>query len=675
LYAVSQQFMKAIKDNTRNYFWSGKITTKDEKEYSFTNEDIVKGSGYITNQCSGNNEIEIGSVYSAELGITLLSDVDRYSLEDGIIELFFHLDIGNGVYETVPMGVYEISEANRTVKCLEIKAYDFMLRFDKAFSNKITNGSPYDILAMACEECKVELAQTQEEIESMPNGLFILGIYPENDIETWRDLIYYLAQVLGCFATINREGKLELRKFSNQSVVDIPNTHRFSSSFSDFVTRYTAISSTNIKTQISEYYSLETDDALTMNLGVNPLLQFGLKETREILLKNILTDISVISYLPFDSTTIGNPALDLGDVITFSGGQADKGQITAITNITYRINGKHNLKCVGKNPRLSQAKSKNDKNIVGLLNQIEAGKIVVHSYMNASPFTITTTNTQIVSIEFASNEDTDAQFNASILLNVNAEPIEKTGQAVGTITIPPLVEGGTEIIKDERFTLSWSEDGKAEIEVTYIINDNILTTYHPTETYNSGKHILNLYYPLSGLLANSYNTFKVWLKITGGTASIGRTQAIATISGQGLSSNKIWDGRLEFSDEMPVVYIGGVLQPVSFEGQVNIEFLTPTSEGLSQELQLVSIGGMPIISFEEELRVNPVIVKDTITIEDKKKMNFSAYYVKTETRFELQREFNFTSNELSVDRGRVCKVMAKTEQFSRVDALEVNKDG
>lgn len=31
-------------------------------------------------------------------------------------------------------GVFEISEANRTIRCLEIKAYDYMLRFEKNFN-------------------------------------------------------------------------------------------------------------------------------------------------------------------------------------------------------------------------------------------------------------------------------------------------------------------------------------------------------------------------------------------------------------------------------------------------------------------------------------------------------------------------------------------------------------
>ncbi len=80
-----------------------------------------------------------------------------------------------------------------------------------------------------------------------------------------------------------------------------------------------------------------------MNLGVNPLLQFGLRDTREKIIRNILNDISKVRYVPFDSETIGNPALDIGDVISFSGGHADDTQIAAITGMTVKINGKWQL--------------------------------------------------------------------------------------------------------------------------------------------------------------------------------------------------------------------------------------------------------------------------------------------------------------------------------------------
>lgn len=325
-------------------------------------------------------------------------------------------------------------------KCLELKAYDFMLRFDKSFNGFETVGTAYDFIALCCKRCKVEFASKRAEIDAMPNGEVTLSVYTENDIETCRDVLFYVAQVLGGFFIINREGKLELRKYGKDPVMKVEQSHRFSSSFSDFITKYTAVSSTNKQTQIAEYYALDPDNGLTMNLGVNPLLQFGLEETREMLCRNILADLSVIRYVPFDSDTIGNPALDPGDVLTFAGGQADEGQITCITSIRQKIGGKQSLKCVGKNPRLAQAKSRNDKNISGLLNQIEdnakTGKIGIHTFTNASAHEIGQTKVKLISIQFASSEENHMQFFAQVVVEVAADPVERSAEASGTVVIP-----------------------------------------------------------------------------------------------------------------------------------------------------------------------------------------------------------------------------------------------
>ena len=280
MYPVSNAFLNAVKANTRKYYWTGRITTTAGTVYEFDQDDMVKGSGYITSQCCGSTEIELGTVYAAEMGISLFSEINRYTLEDAKVELFYHLQVEGGSYEEVPMGIFEVSEANRKAKCLEIKAYDYMVRFEKAFTSLESIGNAYDFMVLCSTACEVTLAQDRATIEAMPNGTENLSIYSDNDIETYRDVLFYVGQVLGGFFVINRAGKLELRKYGNTPVLTVERKHRFSSSFSDFITRYTAVSSTNLRTQIAEYYSLDPDDGLTMNLGVNPLLQFGLEETR-----------------------------------------------------------------------------------------------------------------------------------------------------------------------------------------------------------------------------------------------------------------------------------------------------------------------------------------------------------------------------------------------------------
>ena len=220
MYPVSEAFLQAVQENTRRYYWTGRITTVKGAVYEFGPNEIVKGSGYISSQCCGNAEIELGTVYAAEMGITLLSSIDRYTLEDALVELFYHLRLADGTYETVPMGIFEVSEANRTVRCLELKAYDYMLRFDRSFRGFETIGNVCDFIELCCKACKVEMAQSRAEIEAMPNGTEVLSIYTDNDIETYRDVLYYVGQVLGGFFCINRAGKLELRKYGNEPVME-----------------------------------------------------------------------------------------------------------------------------------------------------------------------------------------------------------------------------------------------------------------------------------------------------------------------------------------------------------------------------------------------------------------------------------------------------------------------
>lgn len=63
MYPVSEAFLRAVQENTRRFEWHGKITTTAGVVHEFSQEDIVKGNGYITAQCCGSSEIELGTVY------------------------------------------------------------------------------------------------------------------------------------------------------------------------------------------------------------------------------------------------------------------------------------------------------------------------------------------------------------------------------------------------------------------------------------------------------------------------------------------------------------------------------------------------------------------------------------------------------------------------------------
>lgn len=610
MYPVSEAFLEAVQSNTRHYVWSGSITTLAGSYIEFTEKEIVKGSGYLTAQCCGSTELELGTVYSSEMGITLFLEIDRYSLEGAKVELYYHLLTSAGSYEIVPMGIFEVSEANRGVRYIEIKAYDYMLRFETDVSVMDTVGNAYEIITWCCSACNVTFAQSQEEIEALPNGTTSLSIYTENDIETYRDILFYIGQVLGGFFIINRVGELQLIKYGCDPVIDIESKHRFSSTFSDFITRYTAIYVTNLNTEVSEYYALDEDDGLTMSLGSNPFLQYGLDTVREALWRNILADISMIQYVPFDSETIGNPALDLGDIIQFRGGNADESQITCITSSQIIIGGKQTIKCVGKNPMLSQAKSKTDKTITGLLNQISEVEVNFFSFTNATVFTLTETEVKVIDIDFASGEATQAEFQGTVLVEAESEKnvIEET--ASGTIIVPIPIQllkeklGLEEVADDEEsldvsvevnLPMQWEQEGKVILKARYVLNDTNVELFYPTESLGDGKHIIPLYYPIGNVLPNLLNNFSVYLSASGGTASIEQGDCIATISGQGLvAASAEWDGKIEVEDtigRMKLCY-GGVQL---FTEAVQTEDMVPKSVALGEQISQIRLGGFPMV--------------------------------------------------------------------------------
>lgn len=663
MYPVSKEYQKAISESSRSFFWTGTITTKAGKKYTFGNKDIVKGSGYISRQCSGSSEIELGSVYAAELGISLFSDIDRYSLEDASITVSFHLKVGDA-YEEVPMGIFYIAEANRKIKTLELKAYDAMLNLDKNFNKGLSSAFPYDFLSLLTKACHVELAQTKEEIEALTNGAELLGIYQENDIETWRDFLYYLAQALGCFSTIDRDGKLRLIPYGITDNKTVDSRHRFSSTFSDFVTRYTAVSSTNKRTDIAEYYSVKPDDGLTMNLGVNPLLQFGLEEKRKRIINNILSAITVVNYVPFDSDTIGDPALDLGDIIKFTGGHADETKRSAITSIETKINGKQTIRCVGKNPRLASAKSKNDKNIAGLESSMNENKLSIYTYVNALKIGVGFEKTSIINIEFASGDETNAEFHAEVILDVKSNAVSRKVDAETTIEIG-------EENKVISIPVSWTDDGKTLLKAYYVLDGKEVEQFHPSETWFSGKHLLNLYYPIIEMKANELHTFEVLIELTNGTATIEPQNAMATISGQGLGAQERWDGRITVDEEIKMVELSG-LSTNTINDKVVAALIAPKKKGITQPIDSIKMRGLMVPEFYDNISFFVPIVRDVIETADRDKMVYQRAYVEDDKQFLLRKSYFLSGgNYIIMDRGRAISLTIDTEPFQELTDIKI----
>lgn len=625
MYPVSEEYKRAVAQDSRNYYYTGTITTLTNKKYEFGERETVKGSAYVTNKIA-DNELKLGSVYAAEFSATLQMNIDRYSLSGATIDLTYHLITASGD-EPVPAGVFEIAEADRNLKNIVIKAYDYMLRFDKSLGEFSTTGKLYDLLLMACEHCSVELGMTEAELKTFPNGDVSFYLYSQNDIETWRDLLHYLSQAAASFCYIDRYGRLTLRRFGGTEDAEITWDERFSSSYSDFETRYTAVKLHNLRNNMLEYHGIEQDDGLTMDLEDNPFLQFEDDKIRANRLDNILQEIVKFSYVPFSSQTIGNPAIDLGDVIRFSGGHADANKLSCVTYFNYKLYGKHELKGTGTNPRLIGVKSKVDRDLSNLQNSVKSSTLMFEQYINAKQYTLGSSDTEIIYVEFVTTNETSVEFKAIILLSITADP-------------------------------------SAVLTAKYYMNEVLIDDFIPMQTVFPGKFILNLYYPMEGVAGNHVNTFRVLLSIDSGNATIGRGQARATISGQGFASKGAeWNGNLDFEESIaPFAYN---YHFTGFNGELDIEEREPHQPAFTEAIspfkyEYFFAGFTGELSNQEVVRTN--------TIEHFK--SDSKYIVIDEESARLRTAYERASTAGIIDSGYLER-LDLTSEWRRIDAVEI----
>ena len=241
-------------------------------------------------------------------------------------------------------------------------------------------------------------------------------------------------------------------------------------------------------------------------------------------------------------------------------------------------------------------RSKNDKNLSGLLNQSEAGKIGIHTFTNASAYSVGSTDVKIISIEFAAAEETHVQFFAIVAVDVAAQGLEQMGKAEGTVVVPvpSVAEDGSptteEVTVQVELPVTVSTDGKASAYVRYELNDEEILAHYPAETWGSGKHVLPLYYPIENLVPNFTNTFHVYLRMEGGTGRIGTGGCIASISGQGMSAAPAWDGKIVLEEAVGRIRFGTGLAARGFSETIGMETMELVQRQMADRMGRVSVG-------------------------------------------------------------------------------------
>lgn len=643
MYQVSDAYKAASKQPVQEYDIKGTIG-----EVSFTADNILEGSFSISNQCTQSNNLAISSVYIGQLQCTFIGlDIDRDKYKGMVITPWFGLKLARGEYEYIPLGVFEIKKAKVNAKGVTVTAYDNMNKFSRSCTITNTSGQPYDMLLFACKACDVELGNSREEIEALANGTETLTLQSMGDIETWQNYIYWLAQCLGAFCTMDRSGRLICVSYGSDIADTLEASKRFEGAeFSTYETRYTGLSVINISDNTTSYYGMETDDGLTMNLGSNPFLQLTSSENAETQRKNVLNSLADIAYVPFTVTCLGNPAYDLGDVLMFTGGIGDEKK-HCMMSYTFIYNKSFKMQGWGEDPALVTGNSKTDKNLSGLLSKInDEETLAYYTYTNTAAYHVAAgSKAKIIDIIYATTKSNWIEFH---------------GEVRCTVTVAKSTD-----------TTSESTTTYCSAKASYTNNSNDMKIY-PEETWSDGRHILPLMQILSSS-ANSLNTFEVWLEAAGGDIDIPAGDITAYLSGTGMAGDKAFDGIIRISEEYTPITLNPV-SVVSMNDRVEVTFPDSNDSTITEEFTAISLGN--IVTFDTTGLTETVsfpIVVDNYTFETASadEYTYNTGYVLTDTAFTLKTEYAYESTDGTIDSGLMKSVTIDKSTYSNVTGIEV----
>lgn len=558
MYNVSSEYKAAEARAVKQFKIRGKCCGQD-----YTASDILKGSLTISNQASAPTEITLGAVYIGQMTATFLNmPIARNSWVGGTITLQVGLKLATGLYEYVPVGIYTIAEAKHSRSGVEVVAYDNMSKFDVLMDFDTTYGTPYELLNAVCQECGVPLGMTETEIAALPNGTRTLGIYADNDCETYRDLLAWIACTTCCFATIDRQGSLVLRPFYGTSVDSFTSAERFSGcKFSDYVTSYAGITVNDLDEGGTRTYT-NGKSGVTLDIGDNPLMQYGVDVTLDAIGNAIAYDLTDVEYVPFEATMLIGVEFDLGDVLTMTDGTAGTSSSCIVHSINWTFDRGCSLKGYGSNPDAGQAKSRYDKMISGMKGN-KADEIKYYVFQNAGQYNISDGNRQeILYLNFAT------------------------------------VKGGYIIFQCE---IHAEVDG--EITFYYRLNGADLD-FVPIETFTTSHdpHIINLFLPYKAAANTVYDLYLI-AEMAGGDCFIDIGNLRAMIYGQGLAATDEWNGVIAIDEDISRVALDN-LAIVAISDAMTFGADEPTAESFSQSIGVIQLNDISVIPFDATVAFN-----------------------------------------------------------------------
>ena len=336
MYPVSELYKSKIEQDGR-VFETKIIIDHELGSLELSDNDLSLGGLTYNSSTQSGDDFTIGGVVANDISLSIRrvdDTLDNVNFEGAIIRPSVGLEVSEGVFEYVPLGVFIVDEDKREMDVINLKAIDNMIRLGDKYSESTLSypATLFQIYENICSHNNLTPATI-----NFPNKDYVVQEKPEGDY-TFRDILGFVAELSGTFAKFNRLGQLELKWYEFVDLEISPDI-RYNFKVSDEVIGITGITFT-IEGEDEEediVYITGTED-YAIDISDNPLLQ----SDYEIVLPNILDNVQGTIFRPYETEWFGNPAIDSGDMViheTLSGELIN----TIITTSTFNYGRKSKM--------------------------------------------------------------------------------------------------------------------------------------------------------------------------------------------------------------------------------------------------------------------------------------------------------------------------------------------
>ena len=320
-----------------------RATMTGSSTVNLTDSDFMMGSVSFTDSISGMNEITFGSVVTNTFTATLVNTDGRF---DNWRWNRISVEFGYG-NEWISRGVYNIDRPETIGSTVKIECYDDMDKLNQYFKGFITQTFPvtYKALIQAiCTACGVTFGTWASGIPNTNVTALVASAF--NESTTCRQVVSWILEVCGAYARINPvTHQLDCKVWNSTGGYNLTGV-KDQSIYIDDVT-ITGVRAYTYNTNDEYDYATAGTDGYVVYIMDNPFVSATNKAD---IAAQALTNGGGGSVRPFTATIFGDPAMEAGDIVTFTD-RRNNTYTSVITSLTYNLNGTMRVSCDAKTPQ------------------------------------------------------------------------------------------------------------------------------------------------------------------------------------------------------------------------------------------------------------------------------------------------------------------------------------